>query len=196
MEPVSFCIDGESIKVSRCNRVYFPSEDTFLLLETLSPEGKCLEIGSGSGLISIVLARKGYSTIASDINPDAVECTELNSSLNDVKVEVLLSDLFDGINGSFDTIIFNPPYLPGDGEEEEIEESEMWYGGEDGLTVIRKFLAGLPEHLNRGGRCYMILSSLTDIDGLKREFNTYSFEVLGERSFFMEKIFAYSLSLI
>ena len=196
MEPVSFSVNGENIKISRCSGVYFPSDDTFLLLDKLRPEGRCLEIGSGSGIISIILARRGYSVIASDINSEALSCTELNASLNGVKFEVILSDLFDGIRGKFDTIIFNPPYLPGEEEEAKIEESEIWYGGTDGLTIIRKFLHGLPDHLNRGGKCYTVLSSLTDIDSLKREFNFYRFDVLEEKSFFMEKIFAYSLSLI
>lgn len=196
MEPVSFSVDGENLKIVRCPGVYFPSDDTLLLIDKLKPEGKCLEIGSGSGFISIVLARRGYSIIASDINMKALSCTQLNASLNNVKLEVLLSDLFDEITGKFDTIIFNPPYLPGEEGEEKIEESEMWYGGMDGLTVIRKFLHGLSDHLSLGGKCYTILSSLTDINRLKREFSFYNFEVLGEKDFFMEKIFAYCLSLI
>jgi release factor glutamine methyltransferase len=194
MEPVSFQIKGCTIKISRCREAYFPSDDTMLLADSIVPRGKCLEIGCGSGLASIMIAKMGFSILSSDINPEAVKCTEGNASLNGVKIKTVCCDLFSGIEGSFDTVIFNPPYLPGETYEEKVKGSEMWYGGEDGLQTARKFLSELGKHLNRGGKCYIILSSLTDIDGLQREFKQYEFQRLAEKKIFMETIYAYSLS--
>jgi HemK-related putative methylase len=104
-----------------------------------------LEVGCGSGLVSLELARQVESLVALDINPHAVRATRERG------VEVIRSDLFGGIRGKFDLIIFNPPYLP----TERAERSDQWInyaldGGESGRETIGRFLLDLAEHLRRG----------------------------------------------
>jgi len=140
--------------------VYPPDEDTFLLLQAAMrearPEDHVLEVGCGSGLISQELADKVETLIALDINPHAVRATRERG------VETVRSDLFQGIRGRFDLILFNPPYLP----TIRAERSDQWInyaldGGESGRETIGRFLQDLAEHLRPGGRALLLISSLT-----------------------------------
>jgi len=75
---------------------------------------------------------------------------------------VIRSDLFEGIRGKFDLIIFNPPYLP----TKQAERSDQWInyaldGGESGRETIGRFLLDLAEHLRPGGRALLLISSLS-----------------------------------
>src|SRR6516225_3937071 len=70
-----------------------------------------LELGAGSGLISIYAARKGSRVTASDINPVAIAFLEKNSQCNGVHFRILHSDLFDQIPlQAYDVMVINPPY--------------------------------------------------------------------------------------
>ncbi len=66
---------------------------------------RVLEIGTGSGYIAAAL-KEVADVIATDINPHAV-CAAKQKG-----VEVVRTDLADGLRGPFDLVIFNPPYLP------------------------------------------------------------------------------------
>ena len=106
--------------------VYPPREDTDLLnevLKTISPFGtkNLLEIGSGSGALSISAARLGWNVDACDINPFAVAATRHNAA--EAGIEVLVSE--GGIGpqdeqsyawhpGSYDVVLWNMPYIPAD----------------------------------------------------------------------------------
>ena len=120
------------------------------------PEDHVLEVGCGSGLVSLELARQVESLVALDINPHAVRATRERG------VEVIRSDLFEGIRGKFDLIIFNPPYLP----TKQAERTDQWInyaldGGESGRETIGRFLLDLAEHLRPGGRALLLISSLS-----------------------------------
>jgi release factor glutamine methyltransferase len=157
-----YCIKGVDLSIEDHTDVYPPAEDTFLLLESAGPGARrVLEIGTGSGIIAIYCARKGAAVTATDINPQAVRLARRNAALNGVDVEVVRADIFEGIEGAFDTIIFNPPYLPTAPED---MTGDRWLdasvsGGPDGLDVVRRFLSGLGERLAPGGRAYVLTSS-------------------------------------
>jgi release factor glutamine methyltransferase len=141
--------------------VYAPAEDTWLLLRTAEKEcrdgERVLEIGCGSGAIAAVLRRQAR-VIATDINPNAVR------SARDAGVEVVRTDLFSGICGTFDLVLFNPPYLP-TSPEERIEDWLEYAldGGSDGRAVIARFLSGVGRVLAPGGRVLLLISSLTGL---------------------------------
>ena len=74
------------------------------------------------------------------------------------------ADLFQGIRGKFDLILFNPPYLPTNAEE----RTDQWInyaldGGESGRETIDRFLKDLADHLRPGGRALLLISSLTGL---------------------------------
>ncbi len=181
------------ISIENCERVYRPAEDTFLVLDNIVPGNTVLEIGCGTGIISVYCATLGREVTCCDVSPDARNCTEKNAIRNHVELKILDSQLFNNIDGKYDTIIFNPPYLPTD---DRYEESEQWNGGTGGFDVIRPFLKSAPDHLTEGGSIYIILSSLTDIEGLIKEFRNYSFKEKGRQSFFFETIYLFQIFTI
>jgi len=158
------CIAGaKSISLQfRSEEVYTPEEDTFLLLNSALAEAKSedrvLEVGCGSGFISRELALMVESLLATDINPHAVRATKAKG------IDTVRADLFQGIRGKFDLILFNPPYLPTNAEE----RNDQWInyaldGGESGRETIDRFLKSLPDHLCPGGRALLLISSLTGL---------------------------------
>ncbi len=112
--------------------VYPPKEDSNLLagvLEKITPFGKkrLLEIGSGSGALSILAAYLGWEVESCDINPFAVATTRFNAIENDLQITVSEGGIGPRIDGqysqwmkpgSYDLVIWNMPYIPA----EEIEE--------------------------------------------------------------------------
>lgn len=91
-------------------------------------EGKTLlELGCGSGIVSLYAASKGANVTASDINLHALNYLKKSAEKQSLKVEVLYSDLFEEIETSyFDRIIINPPYYPK--QPEDIKE-QAWFCG-------------------------------------------------------------------
>ena len=125
--------------------VYIPSDDTFLLAENLDiKEGQSvLEIGTGSGLVSMYASRLTDDITATDINYNALELAEENfekNNINTIKLE--FGDLFEPVkNRKFDVILFNTPYLPT--EDDDVIDDNINYafdGGLNGRKVIDLFL--------------------------------------------------------
>jgi release factor glutamine methyltransferase len=141
------------------SQVYQPEADTCLLLDAalaeVKPGDRVLEAGTGSGLIARELA-KVTGVVATDINPHAAMCA------HDAGVEVVRCNLFDAIRGTFDLVIFNPPYLP----TEPHERIDDWLeyaldGGKTGRVVIERFAEDVGRVLSPGGRVLLLISSLT-----------------------------------
>lgn len=177
--------------------VYNPAEDSFLLLKAVEvqPGQRLLEMGAGSGFVALHAAKEGATVTAVDINPHAVDCVRRNALKNDLKVEVVRSDLFESVPGIFDTIVFNPPYLP---EEDRTTAwvEHAWSGGKEGSEVAVRFLEEAWRHLAPNGTIYMILSSIGGImTVLKTAKPRYAAELLDERKMFFESVFAYRFTL-
>ena len=97
-----------------CKSVYEPREDSTLLERYVRQyaKGKALDVGTGSGIQAIAAAQNKNvsSVLGTDIQKGVVDyCRQC---IKNKKIKFLNSDLFDKVNGKFDTIIFNPPYLP------------------------------------------------------------------------------------
>jgi len=175
-------------------QVYSPAEDTFLLLdaahEEVRPDDRVLEIGTGSGRIAMELGGIASLVIATDINPHALVSARFRG------VDVIRTDLFDGIGGTFGLIVFNPPYLPTLPEERMNDWLEYALdGGESGRDVIGRFIAGAGRVLAPGGRALLLISSLTGIDavtGLALSFG-YSATVIREQAVEDEKLYVLRL---
>ncbi len=107
----------KDIRLDIAPQVFHPGFffSTQLLLQYISRlplKDKCfLELGCGSGLISIAAAKKGARVTATDINPVAIEFLKKNSLQNKVGLDIIQSDIFKNIpNQLFDIIAINPPY--------------------------------------------------------------------------------------
>lgn len=182
-----------SIDIEVPSEVYNPHDDSFLLLRSvkLSPGQSFLEIGCGSGIVSIHAAKLGARVTAIDINPHAVECTRRNANRNGVRIQVRQGDLFGNVTGYFDVIAFNPPYLPTETRSTSwIEKS--WSGGDEGSETAVAFLSGAWRHLAPGGSIYLVLSSIGGLMSvLKAAKERYDAEMIEEVHQFFESMFAY-----
>ena len=115
---------------------------------------KILDVGCGSGVIGITLDKLYKKSIVtcSDISQYALDTTALNAKLLESDINVIKSDMLKNINGKYDVIISNPPYIM---EEEQIElkvknnEPHIaLYGGKDGLKYYREILSTAKKNLN------------------------------------------------
>lgn len=126
-----------------------------------------LEIGVGAGaLVSLSLAAhcrragRAIGIVGCDCVPRRVASARRVAEHNAVEAEFFESDLFASAPAGrrFDLLLFNPPYVPtAVGEslrmgERLTDERTMWDGGEDGLAVLRRFLADAPNFLTPTGR--------------------------------------------
>ena len=168
--------------------VYHPAEDSYLLAKHVESlvSGDVLDMGTGSGIQAVTAALKQdvASVLAVDITPEALREAEKRADNAGVsgKISFLLSDLFDEVNGRYNWIIFNSPYLPSEGAADE----HAWAGGAE---LIERFLAGALDHLEPEGSILLIYSNLSepDMDG-------YEVDLLEEMELFFEKLFCVRLS--
>ena len=175
--------------------VYIPSDDTFLLAENLEiKEGQSvLEIGTGSGLVSMYASLLTDDVTATDINYNALELAEKNFKLNNIgTIKLEFGDLFEPVKDKkFDVILFNTPYLPTDSDD--IINDDLNYafdGGLDGRKVIDRFINQVSNHLNDKGIVQIIQSSLSDNDRTLDMFDRNGFvaEIAESEKFFFEEI--------
>lgn len=171
--------------------VYRPAEDSELLLRHARPRfrGSVLDMGTGSGFLAVEAASdpKVEHVVAVDIDPDALDAARRKAGEAGVLVEIefVLGDLFEELEEQrFDLIMFNPPYLPSEGDADE----PSWSGGVSGNEVMLRFLEDVGEHLNPDGDVLMIYSSesgftLADVD------EKYSTIILEKRPLFFESLF-------
>lgn len=189
----------KGMKISFSEGVYEPAEDTFLLLEVLEKEKwkkdeVVLEAGSGTGILSVFLAKTVKAVFSSDINRRAAICTKNNAFLSGAKnVHVFAGDLFSAISPKkkFDAIVFNTPYLPEDTVTGKFGDP-AWSGGHDGRRVIERFLFGAEDRLLPGGKIFLVESSISNykktIDFLKKR--RFAAKVAAKNMAFFEEIVA------
>jgi len=180
-----------SIKIKVRNGVYPPSEDSYFLIECIEVEKeKSLDMGTGTGIIALHMAKKGAIVTAADKNAEAVINAKENAKINGLNINVVQSDLFSSIHENFDVIVFNPPYLPSD----EVY-SEAWNGGKDGVEIAERFLEEAKDYLNPKGRMYLLLSTLGNIKKLINRFNSiYKFREIKTLPLFFEKLIVYEIT--
>jgi len=113
-----------------------------------------LEVGAGSGAISLAAASVAGSVVAVDVNPRALAFSRFNARLNGREIDLREGSLFDPVGDRrFDRIVSNPPFEP-------VPPGASWFrhsaGGEDGLDLVRRLLDGLDEHLSPDGSFAMV----------------------------------------
>ena len=139
-----------------------------------------LEVGSGSGIISIFAAKKGARVTAIDINKKAVKNTFENSGRNSVKMDIITSDLFTNVPpGPFNWIVINPPYYPVNAKT---EEEYAWNCGFD-HQYFQKLFSGLGHFTTLESKVLMVLSDVCDLKTIFEiaAANRFAFEKISER---------------
>lgn len=153
--------------------VLIPRPETEILVEQILAKVQqpldILEIGAGSGNISITLAKYSpVQVIATEISQPAIRVLRKNISFHGVqsKVKVCWSDLFPQSSKKFDIIVSNPPYL----SESEWEESPLHIksfeprgalvGGKTGLEILERIIDKSRSYLNPGGKLFLEIGYL------------------------------------
>ncbi|MEK6820763.1 MAG: HemK2/MTQ2 family protein methyltransferase [Nanoarchaeota archaeon] len=171
--------------------MYNPKEDSFFLSEHLakylknkSKNIKILDMGTGSGIQAETCLKSGFKNIlCADIDETAVR--NAGKKFKSVK-----SDLFSNINGKFDLIIFNPPYLP----ENKYDREKDTAGGKKGDETILHFLEQAENHLAENGSIIILLSSLTPRKRINKLLRKYKKTKLAEKNIFFEKLEVWSIT--
>lgn len=210
--------------------IYSPSDDSYLILDhfegaitetsfdgiKISEITNILDMGTGSGIISIYLAllRNRIQTFtpeifASDILGEAIECAKKNEKMNKISppIHFIQSNLFQNfpqkLQGKFEIIIFNPPYLPSSKEincgknKHKIDYS--WDGGPTGNEILISFLENMKMYLNwkKSNLIYFVTSSNADLDGLSTTIKKlgYKNEIISRIHVFFEDVFLNRIKL-
>ena len=159
-------VDFFGLKLDVNKKVLSPRMETEILVDEALKKIKkiekaqVLDLCTGSGAIAIAVAKNSSAQVSAiDISKQALALAENNAKKNNVKIEFVLSDLFNGLKKSkkYDIIISNPPYISSkDIEKLDIEVKKYdprlaLDGGEDGLDFYRKIISGAKARLNKNG---------------------------------------------
>ena len=181
--------------------LYEPREDSELLVKYVKKHarGVVLDMGTGSGIQAAAAAgkRSVSRVVAVDVNPDAV--SYCRKTIKNKKITFLVSDLFSSLRTKklwFDTIVFNPPYLPLEqGEDNEIARALA--GGKHGYEVVERFLADATNFLNVKCQILLIFSSLTHKEKVDEILTRHGFvwDLLEELPLFFERLYCYKITI-
>ena len=149
--------------------VLIPRQDTEILVEEalrgLPKDARILDLCTGSGciLISILVTREDCTGIGADLSEKALQVAEKNGAQAGGRASFVKSNLFENIEGTFDVIASNPPYIRTDVIETlmpEVRDHEPRMaldGSADGLVFYRKITEQAGSYLKEGGKlCFEI----------------------------------------
>lgn len=179
------------------NEVYEPREDSLLLEKYVKKfaKGVVLDIGTGSGIQAKAAAERADFVIGIDINLKSLEFCK--KDIKSDKIKFLKSDLFSVFekkrSKKFDTIIFNPPYLPEDKNCKDVALD----GGKKGYEVIERFLSKAKRFLAEDGLILIIFSSFTGKEKIDRliQKNGFMAEELERVHISFEDIYCYKITV-
>lgn len=145
---------------------------------------RVLDIGCGAGALGVLSFGVAQSLTAADVCPAAVLNSQLNLQWHGIQgVSAIQSDLFERVEGRFDTIVFNAPFFPGVARN---DADRKWLG-DDG-RILRRFLAEAPAHLAEGGEIWLTHSDVADESAFRQALvdGGFSWTLLDQRSIFIE----------
>ncbi len=150
------------------DKVLIPRQDTEVLVEEvlreLSDGFSILDLCTGSGciLLSLLHYSNDCTGLGVDISEEALQVARQNArALQETDARFVQGDLFEGVEGRFERIVSNPPYIRSDvipGLMPEVRQYEPRLaldGSPDGLAFYRRIVSGAPDFLKRGGKLYL-----------------------------------------
>jgi release factor glutamine methyltransferase len=153
--------------ISVNSHVLIPRNETELLVEkivnSLKGNESILDLCTGSGCIAISLKKKypNVDVFAADISFDALEVAKNNAQKNNTSINFIQSDFLDAVDGCFDVIVCNPPYIS-ENEYVLLEPSVLNFEPKlalvaeaDGLYFYQKLAQLGKAHLNPEGRVWL-----------------------------------------
>lgn len=167
--------------------IYEPREDSYLLEGNIKEhsKGRVLDMGTGTAILAAEAANYADEVVAADINPEAI-----NKGREKYKnIEFVESDLFSNIKGTFNLIIFNPPYLPDDERAPDIALD----GGPRGYELIERFLKKAMKYLKQDGKMLLLFSSLSKKEKINKilKQNKYTYKEIDHKKLDFEELYVY-----
>ncbi|MEK6899999.1 MAG: HemK2/MTQ2 family protein methyltransferase, partial [Nanoarchaeota archaeon] len=187
----------QSLSFRETMQIYQPAEDSFLLQKHVRRyvTGRVLDIGTGSGIQAITAMEHPQvrEVVAVDLNKRAVNALQkLISEKKLKKINVIHGDLFENVQGQFNLVIFNPPYLP---QDKGISDKAI-YGGKKGWEISERFFKEVSSYLFPEGIILFLFSSLTNqqkINEILAE-NLLQWEEIGSEKLSFEELYVYKIS--
>lgn len=156
------------LKLAVDERVLIPRPETEELVQMILDENEqdrrtVLDIGTGSGAIALALAekRKEWEITASDVSEKALELAQLNAKRHQISLNFILSDVFENIQGQYDIIVSNPPYIAFD-ETYEMDQSVIrfepdsaLFAEKQGLAIYQNIAEAAHQFLKPQGKIYL-----------------------------------------
>ena len=175
------------------NNVLSPRSETELLVDYAlqfvrqHPQARVIDLCTGSGAIACAICKKSadfgdLQLFASDISPKALAVAKQNAKNLDCDITFVQSDMFDNLQGNFDLVVSNPPYIETatiqslDKEVKDYDPTIALDGGVDGLDFYRKIKNNL-NRLNFGGMCIMEIG-YNQGESVKQIFKEYSPQIV------------------
>ena len=183
-EPIAYILGEKefwSLPLNVSEGTLIPRPDTEILvekalqialekLEENPPHFRILDLGTGTGAIALALASELFpicqkktiqlDVIGVDLMPEVVKLAQSNAEKNQLDVQFLRSRWFEHVEGEFDIIVSNPPYI--DETDEHLSQGDVRFeprsalvAGENGLADLRHLIECAPVHLKDNG--YLLL---------------------------------------
>jgi release factor glutamine methyltransferase len=165
-------------------QVFAPTPTSDLLgtavLDEVRDHDRVLDMGTGCGVNAILAASKSRDVVGVDVNPHAIASAVANAAHNGVadRTTFFVSDVFDAVEGTFDLIIFDPPFRwfrPRDLLEASIAD--------ENYRSLTRFVEQASSHMTSGGRILVFFGTSGDIDYLtsRIEHEGFSSETVAAR---------------
>jgi len=175
-------IELPDIKMCLFEKCYPPKLDSFLIAEELvkivKKDDKVLDIGTGSGILAILAAKKGAFAVATDIHEGSAKCAKYNAFLNNVEVDALVGNLFEPIKEEklFDIIVSNMATLPAPPKEQYNEYTTRTVdAGPDGRKYLDPLINQIPKYLKEEGVFLTLHSNFANIEKTKNKLDDLGF---------------------
>lgn len=110
------------------------------------PGERWLDMGCGTGVVGLALVRAGVEVLAVDVDPQAVRNARVNGELRRTPLPAVESDLFAAVPGSWDAVVYNVPFWPGEPGRGRFDRS--FYAGEN-FRAIRRYAQEAPARARR-----------------------------------------------
>jgi release factor glutamine methyltransferase len=179
--------------------MYEPQEDSYLLQEAVLAFAEkhkintALDMGTGTGIQGLSLVGRAGKIILGDVNEEEIKKLKEKTG-KEKEIESYTGDLFENIpekyKNKISLIIFNPPYLPREADEEDDPELTS---GKSGIETTKRFLEQAKAFLAPEGTIFFAASSLARIDELEKFMrqHRYDFSVDRKKHISFEDIIIY-----
>ena len=143
-------LDGRRLRV--LPNVYKPLDSEHRVVDFIEPGKRVLDIGCGSGVLTVFAAQKSEHVTAIDISPQAIENTQLNCKAHGIEnVTIKPSDMFAAVSDeTFDYILSYPPLF----EASFTSKDQQWCTSN---TFVKELFGGAAKHLNPDGQLVVLL---------------------------------------